>query len=399
MRVLHVEVGGSYGGSLRALETYLRYCDRSAMEHAVLLYYPTPGAERLAELVEVRTLFDHTPRRIREDVPGSLRMRLGRSALMGYIRPWRQLWGQIPSLAALGRAFSGVDPDLVHVNNTFPYQAATMLAARVARIPVLAHVRNPVEATAFNRRLARLARSLVAVNRGLACEIAGWRPAVPVHTCHDGSETPAVDAGASEELRRDFIGSGAILAGSLGRLDAQKGYEGLIEAARLVCAAHPGVRFAIAGEGPLRNRLQARIESLGLAAKVRLCGFRADPANFLAALDLFVCSSVYEGGPLVLAEAMALRKPVVSTAVGFVSELVQDPAAGVVVPCGDTRAMAAAILGLLDPPADRACGLERARLAALRLCDPVAAARRLDECFCESVRMRPAAGRIRTHAA
>jgi glycosyltransferase involved in cell wall biosynthesis len=401
MRILHVEVGGSYGGSLRALETYLRHCDRSAMEHAVLFYYATPGAARLAELADVRTLYDCTPGWIREaaPAPGNLRRTMSQARLLRTIQPWWHLCSRIRSVRDLYRAISEIAPDMVHVNNTFTYQAPTLLAARAARIPVVAHARNPVERTLFNRSLPQLARALVACNHGLARDLETWGTAVPIYTCYDGSESAAVDTEVSGRLRRELLGDGTLLAGSLGRLDAQKGYADLIEAARLVCAERPEIRFAIAGAGTLRNRLQELIERSGLGSKVRLCGFRPDPANFLAALDLFVCPSIYEGGPLVLAEAMALRKPVVSTAVGFAPELVKDGAAGHVVRPGDAPGLAAALLRLLEPAADRAVALERARVAALRLCDPAGGAQRLDRCFRACGEGRSVGGRIRPHAA
>src|ERR1039457_779318 len=69
-RILHTEVGGTYGGSLRALELYLQFADRTRFEHDVLLYYPTPGAESLAPLAgTVQVLFDSVPGRLTDPSP------------------------------------------------------------------------------------------------------------------------------------------------------------------------------------------------------------------------------------------------------------------------------------------------------------------------------------------
>ncbi|HVA64159.1 MAG TPA: hypothetical protein VNF74_10580, partial [Terriglobales bacterium] len=120
MSVLHVEVGGSYGGSLRALELYLKYSDRRRVSHDLLFYYPTPAAERLRPLVRsVRVLGTASPPgergRVRRLLPHPPRG-LVDSLVLARQLPWAR------RVAAAIRA-SGCD--VVHCNNSFSYQPAT----------------------------------------------------------------------------------------------------------------------------------------------------------------------------------------------------------------------------------------------------------------------------------
>ncbi|MEU4725014.1 glycosyltransferase family 4 protein [Nonomuraea dietziae] len=117
--------------------------------------------------------------------------------------------------------------------------------------------------------------------------------------------------------------------------------------------------FLVAGEGPLRGALQARIDAERLP--VRLLGNRDDIPDLLAAATLVVWPSRWEGQPLSLSEALMAGKPVVATSVGGIPELMGD--AGVLVPYGDVEAMRAAVRELIDDPVERR---RRAQAAARR---------------------------------
>jgi glycosyltransferase involved in cell wall biosynthesis len=383
IRVLHVEVGGSYGGSLRALETYLRYSDHSCFAHDMLLYYPTPGAEKLAALAQqVTTLYDTLPtgRHSSSEERSAGPWERFKSSLTGReladIRDWVRLILPSGTVSRIGKLLDREKYDAVHVNNTFTYQEASILAAKRAGIPVIAHVRNPVPRGRFARQLLQSIDLVITVNRTLEKELSSWGLDVPVHECHDGVEQPVADATAAAAWRASLLPNGGILVGSVGRLDEQKGYYDLVRAARVVIDSHPEVHFAIAGEGPLRKRLETLIAELELTRHFHLCGFRNDIANFLAALDLFVCSSHWEGLPLVVVEAMLLEKPVVATDVGGNSEIVIPGRTGTLVARGDPATLAQAIRSGIQGK-DARLILEGKQLAA-HLTDPLFSARCLN---------------------
>jgi glycosyltransferase involved in cell wall biosynthesis len=183
----------------------------------------------------------------------------------------------------------------------------------------------------------------------------------------------------SSGLRNRLAPGDGILVGSVGRLDEQKGYDVLIRAARLVVDEQPNVYFAIAGQGPLRAILSRLITDLGLNANVQLCGFRQDVENFLYALDLFVCSSNWEGLPLALLEAMMLEKPVVATDVGGNAEVVQPGVTGELVPKGDPAALAESILAAIRNRTRLVDGTREARPDLASATDPRLTAMAFDE--------------------
>ena len=114
------------------------------------------------------------------------------------------------------------------------------------------------------------------------------------------------------------------------------------------------MRVVIAGEGPLEGDLQARLAALHLEGVVSLVGARPDAVDLLAAADVVVVASSWESGPLVLAEAMTLGRPVVTTPVGFATDLVDDGVTGRLVPVGDAAALAGALTAVLSDPGSAA---------------------------------------------
>jgi glycosyltransferase involved in cell wall biosynthesis len=136
-----------------------------------------------------------------------------------------------------------------------------------------------------------------------------------------------------------------------GRLMAQKGLDTLIDALDLLQHVRPDVRTLIAGSGPLKGTLEETAHAYTLDGKVRFLGHRDDVPGLLAAADLLVLPSRYEGLPNVVLEAMRFRKPVVATAAPGTTELVVDGVTGRLVPVGKATALAQAIREVLGDPA------------------------------------------------
>jgi glycosyltransferase involved in cell wall biosynthesis len=165
----------------------------------------------------------------------------------------------------------------------------------------------------------------------------------------------ASENGARSEIRREFgIREDAPVVGIVGRLAPEKGHGFFLDAAREVLRVVPDATFVVVGGGLLEGELKARAERLGFADAVRFAGVRRDIARFYEAFDLLVSSSLREGTPMVLLEAMAMGKPVIATRVGGVPHLVRHDETGLVVPPGDVPALARAILELLQDRGRRA---------------------------------------------
>lgn len=150
-----------------------------------------------------------------------------------------------------------------------------------------------------------------------------------------------------------------LLIGIVGRLTEIKNHKLFLEAAaRLARQTHLDARFLIVGDGKLRGRLEAQSRSLGLDNLVSFVGTRKDPENFYPALDIVVLTSLNEGTPLTLIEAMANARPVVATNVGGVVDLLGSPKdeeprfticeRGISVCSGDAEGLAHALAHLME---------------------------------------------------
>jgi glycosyltransferase involved in cell wall biosynthesis len=147
-------------------------------------------------------------------------------------------------------------------------------------------------------------------------------------------------------------GSGPKRLLTVGRLHPVKGFVHLIDALSRVREARSDFQLDVVGDGPLRADLEERIERAGLTEHVHLRGAigPSDLPPFYAKADLFVLSSLSEGLPVVLMEAMASGLPVVATRITGVPELVRDGVSGILVPPAEPRPLAAAIRRLLADP-------------------------------------------------
>jgi glycosyltransferase involved in cell wall biosynthesis len=159
---------------------------------------------------------------------------------------------------------------------------------------------------------------------------------------------------------RERLGAsdGDVVVGTVTRLHESKGNAYLVEAARLVLDVRPQARFVLIGEGPLRAELEARAAALGLGDRFRFLGFVKDVPAALAAFDLAVFPSLWEGTPLTVFEAMAAGRPIVATDADGLAEVLRDGQNAALVPRRDAPALARQIVRLIDDPS------ERARLAA-----------------------------------
>jgi glycosyltransferase involved in cell wall biosynthesis len=141
-----------------------------------------------------------------------------------------------------------------------------------------------------------------------------------------------------------------LLIGAVGRLSAEKGFDLLIRATAELLRAGADVGLVIAGEGGRQEELQRLIGGLDCADRVRLLGYRQDPRELYQALDLFALSSLREGLPNVVLEALAMQVPVVATRVGGVPRLIRDGGNGLLVDPGSVEQLTAGLRrGLGDP--------------------------------------------------
>jgi glycosyltransferase involved in cell wall biosynthesis len=151
------------------------------------------------------------------------------------------------------------------------------------------------------------------------------------------------------QLRAELgVKSDIPLIGIVARLVPIKRHEWFLEAADKVRQRYPECQFLLVGDGERRRELEHLAGQLGLTRQVHFLGWRCDLERIYADLDLVALTSANEGSPVSLIEAMAAGRPVVSTQVGGVADIVEDKVTGLLVPPGDATALAEAITTLLD---------------------------------------------------
>jgi glycosyltransferase involved in cell wall biosynthesis len=199
--------------------------------------------------------------------------------------------------------------------------------------------------------VARWADVFVAVSgedRRKMIEVEGVDPA-KIRLIPNGIPSPG--NGAVAHVRAELgIGPDAPVLGIVCELRAQKALEVLFEAAASLLSEFPALKVLVAGDGPERARLEETARRLGVAGTVLFLGIRRDIPAVLAAVDVAVLCSDYEGSPLSVMEYMAAGKPVVSTRVGGVPELVTEEVHGLLVEPRDPAALAEAVARLLRDP-------------------------------------------------
>ncbi len=162
--------------------------------------------------------------------------------------------------------------------------------------------------------------------------------------------------GAGASIRRELGWENTRIVGIVGRLQPWKGQDVFLRAAAAIAVAEPDVRFAVVGgavlgwEGSYPDDLQRLATELGIADKVLFAGHQADPFPWFDALDVVVHASVGEPFGLVLLEALALGKPLVASADGGPLEIVEHERSGLLVPPGEPKRTAEAVLRILREP-------------------------------------------------
>lgn len=268
-------------------------------------------------------------------------------------------------------------PHVVHTHGEFAgiFGRAAGIAAGVP--VVLFHAQN-LPAYVQAKRTILQNRILTAASQGIiACAedtkrylVEGEKiPPAKVTVVHNSVDVQSVVAASSArpKVRRHFgFRPDHVVFGTVSRLAPVKGHSYLLRAAPSVVAAEPRARFLIVGGGPEMPKLDALTRELGLSAHVTFAGMRSDVPELLAAMDVFVQpTSVVEGLPLAVTEAMAAGLPVVATDVGGVREAVKNGVNGFIVRPGDVSALAHALTALACHPSRRSEMGSRSR----QLCD------------------------------
>jgi glycosyltransferase involved in cell wall biosynthesis len=226
------------------------------------------------------------------------------------------------------------------------------VAGKLSRTPTVATVRALNVKTSF-----LLANRVIAVSNAVRDHLsAQGMPADRIDVVYNGIDPDRYRLTmAREEARKRWgLDEEAVVFAVIGHLSAKKGHAVLLDAAARITDRSICYRFLFAGEGSEEERLRRQAHHLQLAERVTFTGFLPDVLPVYAAADVIVSSSIAgEGLPRVLLEAGLLGRPVIGTRLSGTPEIVEEGVTGLIVPPGDTAAMAAALQQLALAPEQR----------------------------------------------
>lgn len=198
----------------------------------------------------------------------------------------------------------------------------------------------------FNDRIIAVSESVKKdlINQGMSPDkVVVIKNGIEFEQCQSPLGKERERASKRKELR---IGNGPVV-GTITRFSKQKDIHTYLYALSNVVREYPGVRCLIVGDGEKRGELEHLSHRLALNGKVTFLGYREDARQILDLFDIFVLSSLWEGLPLVVLEAMAASKPVIATRVPGTSEAIVDGETGILVPLRDSTQLAESIKKLL----------------------------------------------------
>jgi glycosyltransferase involved in cell wall biosynthesis len=364
--ILFFDHTASLGGGEIALLNLVQGLDRARFRPLVVLGEAGALSQKLEDAgVETRVVpIAREVAQMRKDALGAGSLLRLRAMAQSMAYAWR-----------LARLIRCENAALVHTNS-LKADIIGGVAARLARVPLVWHVRDRIEADYLPRPIVRLFRMLCAVlpdhviansqatlqtlhlpARRFPATIYSGVNHSRSSVVHDGVEVlpvffPPTPAGVSPVI------------GIIGRISPWKGQHIFIQMAAAVHARCPGARFqicgaALFGEAAYEADLRAQVRQAGLEDCLEFLGFRSDVVTVVQNLDLLVHAST-TGEPFgqVIIEGMAACKPVVATRGGGVPEIVEDGVTGSLVPMNDAPAMTQAVLDILaDPKAAQAMGM------------------------------------------
>lgn len=384
-RVLYLDTAPTVGGSVVSLYQLLRGIDRTLYKPIVVVYAPHAYVSKFRGLgadvvvLDAYGAQDHRPawsKAVKHSVPAGWLRRIARGSTLYHTVGFTMLlmsttW---PRARALRRIIIDKRIDLVHTNIRVGHDREGIVAARMAGVPCVCHIRHFERLNWFDRKLAETVGAFIYISESVQrSHLEAGVPCGEGCVVYNGLNISDFVGPLDVSLgRRSFhLTDHDLAVGIVGRLERWKGHEILLRAMTQVVDAVPNAKGVVVGdsvphEPHYGDELLALRGELGLGDRILFSGFRPDIPTVMSALDVVVLASVApEPFGRVLIEAMAAGKPVVATDAGAVREIVDDGVQGLLVPPEDVSALASAIIHILTRP-DLAAAMGHAGRARAR---------------------------------
>lgn len=282
---------------------------------------------------------------------------------------YRYVWGAIPALWELYKVIRDLKPDIVHTHNTRGGFLGR-LVARLAGVPVVVHTLHEYPFRGYYNRLstlvfiymerfgAHLSDSIVTLSQSLRHALVETygitrKSRITVLPLGFDLQSFAETKRHQGTFRQQWqIPSDVPLVGIIGRLLPVKNHRLFLEASADVCKSIPNAQFVIVGDGDERLSLENYARELGLSECVIFTGWQQQMEQIYSDLDVLVSSSLNEGTPVPIMEALSAGCPVVATEVGGLADLLDNGTLGILVPSKDRDALSQAIIDTLSNPPD-----------------------------------------------
>jgi len=252
--------------------------------------------------------------------------------------------------------------DLFYMNNQPSSNLEGIIASKMTGVSALQHSRIEATLNSFEVKAVNLwLKKMICVSEGVKNSFV--RQGIDKSKCvvvHNGIAIETVPNASRQDIRKMWgISDENILIGAVGSLIKRKRINDLIEAFAelnnplISPLSKCRLKCIIVGDGPEKDKLQKQVLKMGLQDKVVFTGFQSDAISYINALDILVMASEKEGLPRVILEAMLMGKPVIACDIAGPSELIVDGETGFLVPVGQTKAIANAMLSLTKDSALR----------------------------------------------
>jgi glycosyltransferase involved in cell wall biosynthesis len=332
MKILHAIGGGEFGGAEQHILELLEILSRHSVDPVVVCFYNATFAEELRK---------RNIRVIVLDTYGRFDFRL---------------------IQGLARVFQEEKPDLIHSHGVKANFFCRLAARSLPRVPIITTIHSVLRYDYPNPLAYFLASRMelwtrkwndhyIAISNSIkqSLEADGVKPqeitlihhGIPIEEFQVEEETSAIRASLG-------VPEDAFVIGTVSRLVAVKGLTDLMQAFILLADEHPHIHWLVIGDGPEKETLQAMAREANVDTRVHFAGFRQDVPRCLQAMDVFISPSYSEGLGLSLLEAMAAKKPVISTMVGGISDFLVDYLNGLVIPTKNPEEIKQNILILME---------------------------------------------------
>ena len=323
MTILFYEPSSGFGGSGNALYNLLRHIDNKHIEAVVVTCEDGPQFEKIK----------------------ALGIKVMKANAKGPLNVWYLLW-----------TIKKLRINLVHINTNIISGIPAIIAAKIAGIPCICHIRQTRKLIRRERFFAKWADSFIVLNKDAYELLSKDIPQDKLQIVYDGIDFNETFGVALGNFKKEYGIESSPTIGLVGRIVEGKGHKEFILASTEVLRVIPEAKFVIVGDAPPGDgryceEVKELAEKEDVARNIVFTGWRNDIPEVASSFDIAVQPYTSpEGLPNTIMEEMAMGKPVITTNIAGASDIVIDNETGCLVPPGDYRALASAILRLLADP-------------------------------------------------